>query len=418
MRHMTTLKHPVVLETAFSSYEARELIGQGGAGKVYGGLSSDGAPVAIKVLSDGASSDKRSRFRNEISFLAKNEHSNIVTVTDHGVANAKAIAGPFYVMRRYNANLRKLMSSGLKPEAILPIFSKILDGVEAAHLRGVIHRDLKPENILCDETTGNLAVADFGVAHFTEDLLTTAVETGPSQRLANFQYAAPEQRVPGRAITQTADIYALGLMLNELFTSDVPHGTEPLRISAFSADHAFLDDIASSMIRQDAKARPASISDVKALISKFQAEAVSLQRLSKFSGTVIKSGEVDDPLALDPPRLIDWDWEDGVLTLVLDRPVHARWVQALQNMGSHSSVYGKPPQSFSFKGDRATVQSGDQQVQPIINHFKVWLPAASAKLKQDMEQEIRRNEQQRRQALKIQRDAEERRLKLRQTIKI
>jgi serine/threonine protein kinase len=57
----------------------------------------------------------------------------------------------------------------------------------------VSHRDLKPENILVS-TAADLVVADFGAAHFAEELLHTAVKTGDAERLANFRYAAPEQR--------------------------------------------------------------------------------------------------------------------------------------------------------------------------------------------------------------------------------
>src|SRR3981081_1724934 len=111
-----------------------------------------------------------------------------------------------------------MMNVGVVPLEVLPLFVKILDGVEAAHLQGVIHRDLKPENILVDSKGAHPAIADFGIASFTEDLLVTSVETAPTQRLANFQYAAPEQRLGGRTVRDTADIYALGLILNEMFT--------------------------------------------------------------------------------------------------------------------------------------------------------------------------------------------------------
>lgn len=53
------------------------------------------------------------------------------------------------------------MKSGIKPDRVLPIFSQILDGVEAAHLQKVIHRDLKPENILFDDKSEMLVIADF-----------------------------------------------------------------------------------------------------------------------------------------------------------------------------------------------------------------------------------------------------------------
>lgn len=68
------------------------------------------------------------------------------------------------------------MDADLHNETILGIFSSIIDGVGAAHLNHVVHRDLKPENILCKESGEELVVADFGIAHFTDDLLITAVE--------------------------------------------------------------------------------------------------------------------------------------------------------------------------------------------------------------------------------------------------
>ena len=91
------------------------------------------------------------------------------------------------------------------------MFSKILDGVEAAHLRQIFHRDLKPENIPINPASGELVVADFGVAHFEEDDLIDSVQTKVGERLGNFEYAAPEQRRPGQVVDHRADIYSLGL---------------------------------------------------------------------------------------------------------------------------------------------------------------------------------------------------------------
>jgi serine/threonine protein kinase len=117
------------------------------------------------------------------------------------------------------------MSKGIEPDGVLPIFSQILDGVESAHPQGVWHRDLKPENILYSLANGTLIVADFGIAHFEEQDLLTAVETQPNERLANFLYAAPEQKIRAKSADSRSDIYALGLMLHEMFTGDVPLGT-------------------------------------------------------------------------------------------------------------------------------------------------------------------------------------------------
>jgi serine/threonine protein kinase len=320
---MSKLKNPISFETTFGTYVVDEILGEGGAGRVYGGVGIDQTAIAVKVLArDRATADKRRRFKNEIAFLSRNKHTNIVTVLDHGISPVAGADGPFYVMPRYQASLRDLISAGIKPERVLHLFSQIIDGVEAAHLEGVFHRDLKPENILCDEHGDALAIADFGTARFTEDFLVTQVATATDQRLANFQYAAPEQRMRGKDVHASADIYALGLILNEMFTGLVPHGTEYRSIAQSAENMGFLDAIVAKMLRQTPAERPSSIAELKGLIRKYETEAVSLQRLSEIEGTVIKEGEIDEPLALTPPKLIGADWNRGTLTLTLDRPVN------------------------------------------------------------------------------------------------
>ncbi|OGG46346.1 MAG: hypothetical protein A3F84_13460 [Candidatus Handelsmanbacteria bacterium RIFCSPLOWO2_12_FULL_64_10] len=80
-------------------------------------------------------------------------------------------------MTRYPQTLRGVIGKKLEPSQTLAIFSKILDGVEAAHMCQVWHRDIKPENILCDESAQSVVIADFGIAHFAPDLQETEVVT-------------------------------------------------------------------------------------------------------------------------------------------------------------------------------------------------------------------------------------------------
>lgn len=412
---MPKLKQPVSYETTFGAYVVDEQIGEGGAGRVYGGATPEGFPIALKVLTS-SSADKRARFKNEIAFLQANNHANVVAVIDHGLAGNGKSKVPFYVMPRYEGNLRGLMKKGIPPNEVLSIFGQMLDGVEVAHLKGVIHRDLKPENILHRQKA--LAIADFGIARFTEDLLITLVQTGPTDRLANFLYAAPEQRVAGKSITATADIYALGLILNEMFTGTVPHGTDYAKIGATSKQHEYLDAIVERMLRQSPAERPASISEIKTLLIKYGNEVLSLQRISAIDQTVIKAGEIDEPLAYEPPMLVGADWNGGTLRLTLDRPVNQAWVRALQNMGNFTSVMGKPPGVFSFSGNQATVGAQEHDAQPIINFFKQWLPAATANLRHQLQQEAQQSEAQRREKLRLERAAEEQRLRVNRSLQI
>lgn len=221
---LSLLKKTIEFETTFGNFIATAIIGQGGAGRVYSAKDDEGTPVAIKLLNaDSVSKDKRKRFKNEIGFLRKATNEHLVPVLDHGVSLVNGAAGPFYVMPYYDGSLRDLIKEGISPNDVVGLFSQLLNGVEAAHLLGAIHRDLKPENVLFKRSGGRLilAVADFGVASFTPENKATMVETGLSTRLANFVYAAPEQRRPGEPAGIPADIFALGLIFNEMFTGDV-----------------------------------------------------------------------------------------------------------------------------------------------------------------------------------------------------
>ena len=413
---MSKLKKPIGIATTFDEYQLAEQIGEGGAGRVYGGTDSSGKGVAVKLLT-AATTDKRKRFKNEIAFLTKHQHVNIVEVTDYGISSDAAFLGPFYVMKRYERSLRATIEAGVKPGDVLPIYCGILDGVEAAHLFGATHRDIKPENVLVD-AKGVPAVADFGIASFTKDILHTLVETKPATRLANFEYAAPEQRSRGKQVGKTADIYALGLMLNEMFTGTVPHGTNYKSIESVSKDLAFLDAIVAAMISQDPAKRPQDIAAVKALIEKYRSEAVTQQKLTAARNAVVPEGEVTDPLAFEPPKVVGANWEAGTLTLTLDRPVNDEWQAALLNMGSFSSVLGVHPNAFIIRGNIARVSVPDYEAQPVIDHFKDWLPKTTAVLKYTLEAQAAQKKRERLEQLRLTREAEERKLKVNQNLKI
>jgi serine/threonine protein kinase len=416
---MARLKSKLTFETTFDTYVADELIGEGGAGRVFAGTGADGIGFALKLLSIKlASTDKGRRFKNEIAFLSRNPHSNIVSVTDHGMSAIRDFSGPFYIMPRFDHSLREVISAGLVPERALQLFSQILDGVEAAHLLKVIHRDLKPENILYESRSESLAVADFGIARFNEDLAATLVQTKPSQKLANFQYAAPEQRAHGRPVEETADIYALGLILNEMVTGTVPHGTNYKLIGDVDVNFRFLDNIVSKMLAQFPTDRPKSIGEVKALIGSYRAEAITQQRISEINRSVIRSDEIDDPLALEAPQLISFDWDRGKLTLVLDRPVSRQWVDALMKMPRFGSIPNKPRHFFNFEGNKASIHAGEGEAQQVIDYFKSWLPLATQTLRQILESAARRDRDQLKEQLRLKREEEERRLRVLRSLKI
>ena len=194
-------KKGTVLKSAFVTYTVESEIGGGGAGVVCSVRSDTGEDYAAKILRSELDTAKLKRFRNELFFCFREDHPHLVKVVDFGRTDS---GQPFYIMPIASGTLRSLLTQGIPQADCLSIFSQILDGVEAAHLKGVIHRDLKPENILVDRDTGKIKVADFGIARFDEESLHTQIETKPSDRLANWEYAAPEQRRSGLVVDHRA----------------------------------------------------------------------------------------------------------------------------------------------------------------------------------------------------------------------
>jgi serine/threonine protein kinase len=321
-------------------------------------------------------------------------------------------------MPLYDGSLRDLLKAGISPHKVLNYFAQILDGVEAAHIQSVVHRDLKPENILYAAGNDRLVIADFGIARFEEDELYTAVETKDSTRLANFQYAAPEQRSRGTEPDQRADIYALGLILNEMFTGEIPSGTGYKTIAKVTSDYEYLDGMIEAMMRQSPQDRISSIEEIKNQLIGRKNEFITRQRLSELKNTVVPVTELDDPLIADPPRLVNFDWDRGILTLFFQRPVNEKWVWALQNMGSHTSVWGKGPEAFGIGGDKAVIGANEDEVQRIIDYFNDWLPAANRVYEQRIRREKEETEEKRRKELERQIAEQEKRQRVLKNIKL
>jgi serine/threonine protein kinase len=414
-----SMSKPVVFETTFARYVSTGIVGEGGAGRVYRAIDDAQNAYAIKLLDPAkANREKLKRFKNEVSFSLRNRHQNIITVNDHGNVVDGKKGSPFYVMPFYKGSLKMLMTAGIPSDKVLLYFAQLLDGVEAAHLQKVIHRDLKPENVLYDEAADRLLIADFGIARFEEEALYTDVETSPNARLANFQYAAPEQRSRGAEVDHRSDIYALGLILNEMFTGKVPHGTRYQTIGSVTPDFAYLDDLVSAMLYQSALERLNSIEVVKQQLIGRRQEFVARQRISELKQTVVPVTDLDDPLIIDPPRLIGFDYEPGRLVLFFQRHVNARWVNALCNMGTYTSLMGKGPERFTFSGDRTSIPAQESEVQKIIDYFKAWIPNANRVYEGMIRAEKQEAEEQRRRQLQKEIEEQECRQRILSSVRI
>ena len=247
-----------------------------------------------------------------------------------------------------------------------------------------------------------MVIADFGIARFEQDELYTAVET-KNERLANFVYSAPEQRQRGKETDERSDVFALGLMLNELFTGEVAHGTAFKTVASVDAAHSWVDDVVTEMIRSAPSDRPASIAEVRERLRLHSELFSTRQKISELSKQVVAAGTIDDTLAVDPPRIIGVDYDENTLTIRLDKPVNAGWIEALRNMGGYRSMMGAGPSQFHFAANVASVSIAGHYAQAVIDTFKEWLPQASQQYAYNLANAAQAQEQREREAIRQQR---------------
>jgi len=196
-------------------------IGEGGMGEVWRAERIDGQferTVALKLVKRGMDSDEiRERFLFERQILARLDHPGIARLLDGGIA---AGGRPWFALELVDGETITAFAAarGLEVEARVRLVVEACDAVAAAHARLVVHRDIKPSNVLVDGS-GRVRLLDFGIAKLV-------VAEGEQERTRVVlpmtpAYAAPEQ-VRGEPVTTATDVYALGAVLYELLTGELP----------------------------------------------------------------------------------------------------------------------------------------------------------------------------------------------------
>lgn len=208
-------------------YRIDTLLGAGGMGRVYRaehlGLSE---PVAVKFLlrEFAIHPEMRARFQREARVLARLRHRGIVTVIDFGEHEQELYLVMEMLKGEALDHVHGRSAGPMRASRAVGLIDQVLQVLEVAHAAGVVHRDLKPENLFV-EGAGSadelVKVLDFGIAGLIEDDGRADRLTAVGTVRGTPQYMSPEQCV-GRDIGPATDIYAVGMILYELLTGDVP----------------------------------------------------------------------------------------------------------------------------------------------------------------------------------------------------
>lgn len=206
-------------------FELCEVIHRGGLSTIYkASQPSLGRFVAVKVLHPVTDPHLAARFQLEARVIARLAHANILPIYDYGEQDGAA-----YLVTQYidgGATLADSLGVPLDPPIAVELAGRVLDALHHAHQQGVVHRDVKPANILMPSPIWPL-LADFGIAKLVaheED--PEAAGFGETPEAAGFvvgtaAYMAPEQAL-GLPIDARTDVYALGVVLYEMVTGQVP----------------------------------------------------------------------------------------------------------------------------------------------------------------------------------------------------
>jgi serine/threonine-protein kinase len=198
-------------------YEIEDKLGHGGMSSVY--VATDPfmkRKVAIKVLSSKLVSDAmfHEHFQREAEVIASLEHSCIVPIFDFGWHGDQ----PYIVMRYMNGGTfqDQIESEKIRLTDLARIIGRIAQGLDAAHLKGIVHRDVKPSNILFDDSK-KAFLSDFGLAK----LLHQSTGSTGSFLIGTPAYMSPEQ-IQNYPLDGRSDIYGLGIVIYRALANRLP----------------------------------------------------------------------------------------------------------------------------------------------------------------------------------------------------
>jgi serine/threonine protein kinase len=271
-------------------YRLEARIGSGGMSTVYRATDQTlQRHVAIKLMHReiASDSDQLERFRREARAVAQLSHPHIVGVIDYGEDLDPAHPRPYIVFEYVEGETLK---ERIRRTGRLPITEAVAYAIEiaravgTAHAHHIVHRDVKPQNVLIDEE-GQAKVTDFGIARTLDEEGLTV----DGRVLGTTDYVSPEQAL-GRPVTGQSDLYALGIVLYEMLTGEVPFKGENQVAVAMKHVREELPDVQHK--RPEVSAALASVID-----------AATAKRLEdRYADDAELIADLEDALAIETAR--------------------------------------------------------------------------------------------------------------------
>jgi serine/threonine protein kinase len=256
------------LDTDIGIFEYASDLGQGGNASVLKFKRGE-HDFAIKFILHGDEAKLR-RFRDEFFCAAQiPTHKNIAKSYHFDTRTLDGSAYSLIVMKAYDSTLNKL--GPIKDKAVAEqkeyawrLFCDLCNGLHHLHSHQIIHRDIKPQNIFFDEKAEAFVIGDLGIAHFKVDVFAKEALTKPTERLANYLFSAPEQADSKTQVTEAADIYSLGQVMQWYLTGATVRGQGRTSFSENSAREklSILDAFTSKALRDNPAERFQSLNEV------------------------------------------------------------------------------------------------------------------------------------------------------------